>query len=320
MAAAKALLLDVLTPAAYRHFDDAARRVRRAARPHRSAGTDLPGYVSAYGAKGAVVFSPVRIRDYRDFCRYDARYGPRPLAVPAQRRGVPAAVGEDGAVDAVGAAQRRRHRAGGGQPRSLRRGSVVLIGGITDERVDPRRPRLRRPAGADQRADGHDVGRRRRRRRAQRPHLCRLPGQAGTIGARARAPRAARRGVHPGATVHRSGVRRQPVRVRRRVARPAGDRRAVAAPPRLQGVRRRAGDLVPVRRRHLVRPVPRPGTHRRRHARERLLRCGHQGPVRLRGALRPAARRRSAMAIATPGSGTPRRGRSCASCSATTRR
>jgi glutamate-1-semialdehyde 2,1-aminomutase len=31
--------------------------------------------VSAYGAKGAVVFSPVPIRDYRDFCRYDARYG-----------------------------------------------------------------------------------------------------------------------------------------------------------------------------------------------------------------------------------------------------
>ena len=35
----------------------------------------LPGYVSAYGAKGAIVFSPVPIRDYRDFCAYDARYG-----------------------------------------------------------------------------------------------------------------------------------------------------------------------------------------------------------------------------------------------------
>ena len=35
----------------------------------------LPGYVSAFGAKGAIVFSPVPIRDYRDFCRYDARYG-----------------------------------------------------------------------------------------------------------------------------------------------------------------------------------------------------------------------------------------------------
>ena len=35
----------------------------------------LPGYVSAFGAKGAIVFSPERIRDYRDFCRYDARYG-----------------------------------------------------------------------------------------------------------------------------------------------------------------------------------------------------------------------------------------------------
>jgi glutamate-1-semialdehyde 2,1-aminomutase len=34
----------------------------------------LPGYVSAFGAKGAIVFSPVPIDDYRDFCRYEARY------------------------------------------------------------------------------------------------------------------------------------------------------------------------------------------------------------------------------------------------------
>jgi glutamate-1-semialdehyde 2,1-aminomutase len=74
MAAARAVLLDVLTPAAYAHFDELRERfvdrVRHALGRHH-----VPGYVSAFGAKGAVVFSPVRIRDYRDFCRYDDRYG-----------------------------------------------------------------------------------------------------------------------------------------------------------------------------------------------------------------------------------------------------
>jgi glutamate-1-semialdehyde 2,1-aminomutase len=74
MAAAKVVLLDVLTPAAYRHLDDLREafvdRIEHSLGAHH-----LPGYVSSYGAKGAVVFSPVRIRDYRDFLRYDARYG-----------------------------------------------------------------------------------------------------------------------------------------------------------------------------------------------------------------------------------------------------
>ena len=51
-----------------------ARSWRRGAR-HTPRRHHLPGYVSAYGAKGAIVFSPTPIRDYRDFCRYDARYG-----------------------------------------------------------------------------------------------------------------------------------------------------------------------------------------------------------------------------------------------------
>ena len=74
MAAAKAMLLDVLTPAAYAHFDGLREELVARAR-HVLGRHHLPGYVSAYGAKGAIVFSPVRIRDYRDFCRYDARYG-----------------------------------------------------------------------------------------------------------------------------------------------------------------------------------------------------------------------------------------------------
>jgi len=74
MAAAKAVLCEVLTPAAYRHFDDL--REELVSRTLHTLGRHrIPGYVSAYGAKGAVVFSPVRIRSYRDFCAYDARYG-----------------------------------------------------------------------------------------------------------------------------------------------------------------------------------------------------------------------------------------------------
>jgi glutamate-1-semialdehyde 2,1-aminomutase len=74
MAAAKAMLLDVLTPAAYAHFDDLRDDLADRAR-HVLHRRHLPGYVSAFGAKGAVVFAPFRICDYRDFCRYDARYG-----------------------------------------------------------------------------------------------------------------------------------------------------------------------------------------------------------------------------------------------------
>ena len=74
MAAAKALLLEVLTPEAYRHLDDLREELTARAR-HTLGRHHLPGYVSAYGAKGAIVFSPVRIRNYRDFCGYDARYG-----------------------------------------------------------------------------------------------------------------------------------------------------------------------------------------------------------------------------------------------------
>ena len=74
MATAKAVLCDVLTPDAYHHLDDL--RTELAERAHHILGRyRIPGYVSSYGAKGAVVFSPVRIRNYRDFARYDSRFG-----------------------------------------------------------------------------------------------------------------------------------------------------------------------------------------------------------------------------------------------------
>ena len=103
MAAAKAMLLEVLTPAAYAHLDDL--REELVDRAHHILGRHhLPGYVSAYGAKGAIVFSPVRIRNYRDFCRYDARYGHAHWLYQHNGGVFLPAVGEDGAVDAVGPA------------------------------------------------------------------------------------------------------------------------------------------------------------------------------------------------------------------------
>jgi glutamate-1-semialdehyde 2,1-aminomutase len=74
MAAARATLLDVLTPDTYRRIDELREvMVRGATGVLRR--YDLPGYVSAYGAKGAVVFHDRQIRNYRDFLDYDARWG-----------------------------------------------------------------------------------------------------------------------------------------------------------------------------------------------------------------------------------------------------
>jgi glutamate-1-semialdehyde 2,1-aminomutase len=74
MAAAKATLLEVLTPEAHAHLEHLRDRMADGAvevlARHR-----IPGYVSAYGAKGAVIFSATRIRNYRDFLAYDGRFG-----------------------------------------------------------------------------------------------------------------------------------------------------------------------------------------------------------------------------------------------------
>jgi glutamate-1-semialdehyde 2,1-aminomutase len=73
MAAARATLQDVLTPDAYRHLDtlreaqvkgceDILRRY------------ELPGFVRAFGAKGAVIFAE-SLDNYRDFLDYDDQWG-----------------------------------------------------------------------------------------------------------------------------------------------------------------------------------------------------------------------------------------------------
>ncbi len=73
MAAARAMTQDVLTPDAYAHVG----RLREA----QVAGCEavllrynLPGFVRAFGAKGAVIFTD-RLENYRDFLDYDDQWG-----------------------------------------------------------------------------------------------------------------------------------------------------------------------------------------------------------------------------------------------------
>jgi glutamate-1-semialdehyde 2,1-aminomutase len=74
MAAARATLLEVLTPEAHAHVERLRDRMV-AGSEEILARHGIEGYVSAYGAKGAVTFSATRIANYRDFCAYDGRYG-----------------------------------------------------------------------------------------------------------------------------------------------------------------------------------------------------------------------------------------------------
>jgi glutamate-1-semialdehyde 2,1-aminomutase len=66
MAAARAMLTEILTPDAYAHFDLLGEHMRAASTTaFRRAG--IPAYVRRYGAKGAIVFHPSPVRDYREF-------------------------------------------------------------------------------------------------------------------------------------------------------------------------------------------------------------------------------------------------------------
>ncbi len=66
MAAARANLLDVMTPDAYQHLDALNERIltgcRRVIDAYR-----LPGYAVGVGSKGCVTFSPTKIVDYATF-------------------------------------------------------------------------------------------------------------------------------------------------------------------------------------------------------------------------------------------------------------
>ncbi|HEX4259173.1 MAG TPA: aminotransferase class III-fold pyridoxal phosphate-dependent enzyme [Streptosporangiaceae bacterium] len=73
MAAARAMLTEVATPAAYDHID---RLRNRAVTGIEAAIADhgLAAHVVAVGAKGCVVFSPEPVHDYRGFLATDDRY------------------------------------------------------------------------------------------------------------------------------------------------------------------------------------------------------------------------------------------------------
>ena len=73
MAAARATLTEVLTPAAYERFDALRERMTRGCREVIDE-YDLPAYVEAIGAKGSVTFAPETVTDYRDYVKIDGRY------------------------------------------------------------------------------------------------------------------------------------------------------------------------------------------------------------------------------------------------------
>jgi glutamate-1-semialdehyde 2,1-aminomutase len=74
MAAARAMLTEVLTPESYAHLDHLRDRMRDGLQGvvdrH-----DAPWRVVTAGAKGCVSFLPHRIRNFRDFRELDGRYG-----------------------------------------------------------------------------------------------------------------------------------------------------------------------------------------------------------------------------------------------------
>ena len=73
MAAARAVLTEILTPAAYDHFTTLRTAMVSGATDilHRY---DLPGHVRSLGAKGSVIFHD-QLSDYRDFLRYPDQWG-----------------------------------------------------------------------------------------------------------------------------------------------------------------------------------------------------------------------------------------------------
>jgi glutamate-1-semialdehyde 2,1-aminomutase len=74
MASVKATLTEVLTADAYEHFTTLREKMTSGAEAI-LAEYELPGYTSAYGAKGSVIFHDSRIEGYRDFLTYDDRWG-----------------------------------------------------------------------------------------------------------------------------------------------------------------------------------------------------------------------------------------------------
>jgi glutamate-1-semialdehyde 2,1-aminomutase len=74
MAAARAMLTEICTPAAYAHLEELTARMR-AGIEEVIADRDLPWHVVTAGAKGCIAFRKDPIRNYRDFLGVDSRLG-----------------------------------------------------------------------------------------------------------------------------------------------------------------------------------------------------------------------------------------------------
>ena len=119
MAATRAMLTEVATSEAYEKIEKLRQRAASGIRAsHHDNG--LTAHVVTAGAKGCVVFSAEPVRNYRGLPRRGRQVQPRALALPAQRRGLPAALGQDRAVADLGAARRGGHRPPGRELRRLR--------------------------------------------------------------------------------------------------------------------------------------------------------------------------------------------------------
>lgn len=73
MAAARAMLTEVMVEETYDHLERLQQRMRQGAESVIAA-HGLEAHVATAGAKGSVIYSPTPLRTYRDFLRIDGRY------------------------------------------------------------------------------------------------------------------------------------------------------------------------------------------------------------------------------------------------------
>ena len=159
--------------------------------------------------------------------------------------------------------------------------------------ADGRAVRPRGAAGAGAGARTAEMGRSRRRRRAQRPDRRRLSRARRTLRPRARTPGAAGRSVHSRPPVSRSPVRDEPVRVPRRPPPSPRHRRTRLGPLRIPHLRLRTRPVDTVRGRHVADRMVRRRAYGPCGCRDLTARCRRFPSLRhiVRASARPSAHR-----------------------------
>ena len=138
MAAAKANLLEVLTPEAYARFDELNAILQGC--DEACAKHGLPANVKLLGAKGSVEFRREPIHEYRDLWDIDDRDAAARVALAAEPRRVQVARLEVGELDDLDRPFRRRRPALRRQPRGVRRHGHEPVGlGTAQARAGSRR-------------------------------------------------------------------------------------------------------------------------------------------------------------------------------------